>query len=101
MMYQVTPDEAKRHLEELIEAAIRGEQVVIAHDDQHAVQLVPLVAPTHRNRTAGTARGKIALADDFDEPLPDFADYMRYTRKINLRMPTPPARRVGCAQLAG
>jgi len=77
-MYQVTPDEAKSHLEELIEAAMRGEQVVIAHDDQHAVQLVPVAAPAHRKRTAGTAaRGKITLSDDFDEPLPDFADYMR------------------------
>jgi antitoxin (DNA-binding transcriptional repressor) of toxin-antitoxin stability system len=67
-MYQVTPDEAKSHLEELIEAAMRGKQVVIAHDDQHAVQLVPVAAPAHRKRTAGTARGKITLSDDFLEP---------------------------------
>ena len=81
-MVQVTPEEAKSHLEELIEAAMRGEQVVIAHDDQHAVRLVPIPAsavgaPAHRGRTAGTAKGKIVLSDDFDEPLPDFVDYMR------------------------
>lgn len=77
-MYQMTPDEAKRHLEELIEAAMRGEQVVIAHDDQHAVQLVPVprASAAHHERHAGTAKGMIIMADDFDAPLPDFADYV-------------------------
>ncbi len=79
-MLHMTPDEAKRHLDELIEAAMRGEQVVITHDDQRAVQLVPVsalvaTAPSKRNRRSGTARGQVVISNDFDAPLPDFADY--------------------------
>jgi antitoxin (DNA-binding transcriptional repressor) of toxin-antitoxin stability system len=67
-MQQVTPDEAKARLTELIAAALRGERVVIAEDDQHTVQLVPAPAVS-RPRHAGTARGMIVMSDDFDAPL--------------------------------
>lgn len=73
-MFQVTPDEAKARLAELIEAAMRGERVVIARDDAHAVQLVPVSSPP-RQRHAGTAKGLITVRDDFDAPLPDFDEY--------------------------
>lgn len=73
-MYEVTPEEAQRTLAELIEAALRGDRVLIASDPQHAVQLVP-VARESRTRHAGTARGLIAMRDDFDAPLPDFDEY--------------------------
>ena len=52
-MQQVTPEEAKAHLAELIDAAMRGERVIIARDDRHAVQLIP-VSPA--NQTAPTGR---------------------------------------------
>ena len=74
-MQEVTPDEAKQHLAELIDAALRGEDVLIARDQQHAVRLVPVTRDV-RNRRAGTARGLITMRDDFDAPLPDFDDYM-------------------------
>lgn len=79
-MIQMTLDEAKRHLEELLVAALRGERVVIEDDAQHAVQLVPVTPapppkPAKPGRRAGTAKGKIVMADDFDSPLPDFAEY--------------------------
>ena len=73
-MFHVTPDEAKAQLAELIEAAMRGERVVIARDEKHAVQLVPLT-PTARRRHAGTAKGLIVMREDFDAPLPDFDEY--------------------------
>ena len=41
-MQQVTLDEAKTRLADLIDAALEGETVSIAKDEQHAVQLVPL-----------------------------------------------------------
>lgn len=31
---------------------------------------------TPKKRTAGTLKGKVVFADDFDEPLDDFKDYM-------------------------
>jgi antitoxin (DNA-binding transcriptional repressor) of toxin-antitoxin stability system len=73
-MQQVTPDEAKARLTELIAAALRGERVVIGEDDQHAVQLVPTNGAPHPRR-AGTGRGMIVMSDDFDAPLTDFAEY--------------------------
>ena len=75
-MLQVTPDEAKARLAELIEAAMRGERVVIARDNEHAVRLVPVSSPA-RQRHAGTAKGLITLREDFDAPLPDFDEYMQ------------------------
>jgi antitoxin (DNA-binding transcriptional repressor) of toxin-antitoxin stability system len=73
-MQQVTPDEARARLTELIAAALRGERVVIAEDDQHAVQLVPATTGS-RARRAGTARGMIVMSNDFDAPLTDFSEY--------------------------
>lgn len=74
-MYQVTPDEAKDRLPDLIAAALRGETVLIERDDEHAVQLVP-VARVRRPRKAGSAKGEITISADFDAPLTDFEEYM-------------------------
>jgi antitoxin (DNA-binding transcriptional repressor) of toxin-antitoxin stability system len=74
-MREVTPEEAEAHLAELMDAALRGERIVIARDNAHAVQLIP-VAPANRGRRVGSARGRITLRDDFDTPLDDFAEYM-------------------------
>jgi len=75
-MQQVNIEEAKTHLPDLIDAAINGEEVVIAKDKQHAVKLVPV--PQSRPRPQfGSAKGLITMSDDFDEPLKDFEEYMR------------------------
>lgn len=68
---------ASKHLPELIEAAISGEEIIITKDEQPVVKLVP-VPPVKKRRPAkaGTAKGLITIADDFDEPLEDFKDYM-------------------------
>ena len=74
-MYQVKLEEAKSRLLALINAAIKGEKVLIWTDDQQAVQIVPITPPTRRAQF-GSAKGLIAMADDFDAPLPDFAEYV-------------------------
>ncbi|HEU4783058.1 MAG TPA: type II toxin-antitoxin system prevent-host-death family antitoxin [Ktedonobacterales bacterium] len=76
MMQQVTPEEARAHLAELIDAAMRGERVVIARDDRHAVQLIP-VSPTRQSQRAGSAKGLIVMREDFDALLDDFSEYMQ------------------------
>jgi len=73
MMQDISPDEAKARLGELIDAALRGERIVIARNDQQAVQLVP-VAPPRRARKAGSAQGLIVIRDDFDEPLSEMME---------------------------
>jgi antitoxin (DNA-binding transcriptional repressor) of toxin-antitoxin stability system len=73
-MHAVTIDEAKAQLVDLVEAAINGETVVIIKDGHH-IQLVPMPQSTRRPQF-GSARGQIHMADDFDEPLVDFGEYM-------------------------
>ena len=74
-MHQITVEDAKSNLPDLIDAAINGEEVVITKDDQHIVKLVPVSRVKPRPQF-GSAKGLISLSDDFDEPLEDFADYI-------------------------
>lgn len=74
-MQRVSIDEAKTRLQDLVDAALRGETVSIAVDDDQAVQLVPTVR-RRRQRQFGSAKGQIWMADDFDAPLEDFKEYM-------------------------
>ncbi len=70
-MYQVTPDEAKSRLLDLIDAALHGETVLIVEDDKHIVQLVA-VSHAKRQRKAGSAKGTVQMSSDFEAPLPEF-----------------------------
>jgi len=58
--------EARDHLRKLIDEAQHGKTVVILDDDNRAVQLVP-VATEARPRSAGSARGLVRMAPDFDD----------------------------------
>ena len=74
-MHQVNVDEATTQLPTLIDAAVRGEVVLITTQDQQTIRLVPI---THAKqpRRAGSAKGMIHMRDDFDAPLDDFQEYM-------------------------
>jgi len=74
-MQQITLAEASKHLPDLIEAAISGEEIVITKDDQPVVKLTP-VSPIKRRPQFGSAKGLVTISDDFDEPLEDFKDYI-------------------------
>jgi prevent-host-death family protein len=68
-MRQVNLHEAKTHLSRLVEEAAAGEEIIIAKAGKPIAMLTPLkITPGHRQ--LGSMRGKISLADDFDEPLP-------------------------------
>ena len=68
--------EAKTQLSKLIQAAIDGKQVIIAKGNVPLVRLEPLPG-VRRQRKIGNAKGLIQyMADDFDEPLEDFKEYM-------------------------
>lgn len=75
-MKQVTIHEAKTHLSRLIQDVLRGEEIIIARGSTPLVRLVALTEALP-SRVPGTAPGLIVhMADDFDAPLEDFADYM-------------------------
>lgn len=75
-MVKVSLDQAKEQLEALIEAALHGETVMISDNDKQVIQLVPVPQPVKFQRRAGSAKGLIFMSDDFDDPLPDFEEYM-------------------------
>lgn len=65
----------KAHFAQIIRSAIEGEEVVIAKDNRPLLKLVALASSNKRK--PGSAKGKIRfIADDFDAPLSEFADYM-------------------------
>jgi prevent-host-death family protein len=61
---------AKTHLSRLVDEAAAGEDVVIAKNGKPLVKLVAIGSGTRR-KGFGALKGKIRIADDFDEPLPD------------------------------
>ena len=71
---QVNMHEAKTRLSELVAAAERGEEVLIARDGKPAARLVPVVNEYPPARL-GVLAGEIELAEDFDAPLPEFEPY--------------------------
>lgn len=74
-MTQVDLKQAKERFIELIELAASGEEVIIARGERPLVKLSP-IARQKRQRQFGSAKGMIIIADDFDEPLEDFQEYM-------------------------
>ena len=74
-MVQVTAEEAKAKLSALIEDAMKGEAVFIKEGEDGLVQLVP-VPHINGDRKPGSAKGMFVMADDFDDPLEDFKEYM-------------------------
>lgn len=59
---------AKTQLSKLIEAALRGEEVIIAKGPQPVVRLVPV--PQQRS-LLGALEGKVSVPEDLFEPMSD------------------------------
>ena len=81
-MYQVTIDEAREKLSQLVQAARNGEEIIITENSFAVAKLITMPEPSEPMvRKAGSALGKgytFYMADDFDTPLEDFAEYMWY-----------------------
>jgi prevent-host-death family protein len=74
MVVKVNYEDTKTRLKDLIEAAMRGDKVIIAKDGKQVAQIVSMKSAARRK--FGSARGKIKMADDFDQPLADFREHM-------------------------
>jgi len=62
----VNMHEAKTHLSRLVERAAKGEEIVIAKAGRPVARLVPVEA-SQEPRTPGAWKGRVWIADDFDE----------------------------------
>jgi prevent-host-death family protein len=61
---------AKTHLSRLVAEVAAGEEIVIAKAGKPVARLLPF-EPRREPRRPGLMKGKIWMADDFDEPLPE------------------------------
>jgi len=61
--------QAKTHFSKLIDAAMHGEEIIIAKAGKPAARLVPFSSATPK-RKPGALKGKIHITADFDAPLP-------------------------------
>ena len=62
--------EAKTQLSKLVERAEAGEDIVIARNGKPVARLVPVAAPASLESIRGAWRGRVHIAEDFDD-LPD------------------------------
>lgn len=74
-MLNIDINQAKQNFPELIEKTVSNGEVIITKDGQPIVKMVPLTK-AKKERKFGTAKGLIKMADDFDQPIDDFKDYM-------------------------
>ena len=65
-------EEAQTCLQELLEAAHLGEDIVIEGEAGRAVKLLPTKVSQDKPLKAGSAKGLIKMAEDFDAPLIEF-----------------------------
>ena len=75
-MQVIDVEEAKTSLGDLLDAVIRGQEIVLTRDAQPVAKLIPLVQRRPRPRF-GSAKGLVHIADDFDAPLADFDEYVK------------------------
>ena len=71
-MTQIDIAQAKADLAKLLDLAIEGEEITIVRDNKPVAKISPVKRPLKR----GSAKGKVWMSDDFDEPLEDFKEYM-------------------------
>lgn len=64
--------EAKTRLSRLVDEAAAGTEVIIAKAGKPMARLSPLTSPVKKKRL-GLLKGRIRIAGDFNEPLPDEA----------------------------
>ena len=75
MATEVTMHEAKTHFSKLVRLVEAGEEVIVRRGKDPVAKLVPYEKPA-RVSAWGSMKGRIWMAEDWDEPLEDFAGYM-------------------------
>jgi prevent-host-death family protein len=71
MAIQVNVYDAKTQLSDLLKQAEAGEDVVIARAGKPVVRLVLVERRTGKRPGRGAAKGRMWIADNFDDPMPD------------------------------
>ena len=75
MTTTVNIHEAKTHLSRLLVRVQSGERIIIAKAGKPVAELGPITERPKR-RVPGIDRGLVVIHTDFDDPLPEFEEYM-------------------------
>ncbi|MBC7796696.1 MAG: type II toxin-antitoxin system Phd/YefM family antitoxin [Pyrinomonadaceae bacterium] len=76
-MYQISVEEAKTiQLPDLLDSVAKGQEIIFTQNNQPIAKLTS-IAQTKPRPQFGSAKGLITFADDFNEPIEDFADYLK------------------------
>jgi antitoxin (DNA-binding transcriptional repressor) of toxin-antitoxin stability system len=73
-MIQVLVKEASGELDDLLDKAAHGQEIVIIGSDGSAFKLIAL--PRKPQPLFGSARGMVRIGPNFDEPIEGFEEYM-------------------------
>ncbi len=68
--------EAKARFSELVKRAQAGEEIVVTRRGKPVARVMPPAVEATLPRI-GALKGQIRIADDFDAPLEEFAEYMK------------------------
>ncbi len=68
---KVNIHEAKTNLSQLLKKVNEGQEIIIARAGTPVARLVAYT-PKPDQRVAGTAKGRMTMADDFNDPLPEY-----------------------------
>jgi len=61
---------------DLIQRSASGKEIIITQEGQPIAKLVAIREPQTKKRQFGSAAGMIKIAEDFDQPVEDFKEYM-------------------------
>ncbi|MEA5574810.1 type II toxin-antitoxin system Phd/YefM family antitoxin [Anabaena sp. UHCC 0451] len=70
-MTKLEINQFQSNLTKYLDLVIKGEKITITKNDQPVAEISPIQRPLKR----GSAKGKVWISSDFNEPLEDFQDY--------------------------
>ncbi len=75
-MEALTLKQAISQISVLLEKAFSGEEILIKKSDNEVIKISAISKLKNRPALFGSDKDKIQIADDFDDPLEEFAEYM-------------------------
>jgi antitoxin (DNA-binding transcriptional repressor) of toxin-antitoxin stability system len=73
----VSVKNAKELLDELVRRAEAGEHIVLTSNGEKIAEIAPSEEEAPKKSILGALKGKIWMADDFDELGPEWDEYMK------------------------
>jgi antitoxin (DNA-binding transcriptional repressor) of toxin-antitoxin stability system len=73
---QVSLIEAATSLNDLVEAALHGEEVILLKGNLPVAKIMSIDVRKRRPAKAGSAKGLVWMSEDFDESLEEFREYL-------------------------